>query len=60
MDSTSQDGPELIPSFLSAFFESDDVEPQLHLCPLCDTPIQDPLEECPVCAATLDERESLS
>jgi hypothetical protein len=28
-------------------------DPAVHICPLCDEQIEDPLEECPTCAAAL-------
>lgn len=57
MSGTSEGGPELIPSFMGAMLDADEPETSVHLCALCDSPIDDPLEECPVCAASFDEHE---
>jgi rubrerythrin len=48
------DGVQFDPAFLAGILEKDQDAPSVHLCALCDSTIEDPLEECPICAAELD------
>jgi hypothetical protein len=54
------DAPEFPRPWTSILEDSTDAPDDAHLCARCGCIIDDPLEECPVCAIELDaEAESL-
>jgi rubrerythrin len=55
MNVTPEGGAELDSTFMAAMLDENEADPVVHLCALCESPIEDPLEECPVCAAALEE-----
>jgi hypothetical protein len=50
----AHDWPLTIPGFLAGMPDDDARVPDVHMCARCDSPIDDPLEECPVCALEED------
>lgn len=51
MNGTPMGGDDLIPAIMLGLLDDECDDPNVHLCARCDSPIEDGLEECPVCAA---------
>ncbi|HEY3413674.1 MAG TPA: hypothetical protein VGM51_11570 [Armatimonadota bacterium] len=55
MNGTPFGGDDLVAAIMFGMLDEECDDPKVHLCARCDSPIEDGVEECPVCAAEYEQ-----